>query len=310
MHRTRRARAIRTLGAGTIFLLLLAGAPTSPAGADPAAGKAMLWVTKTEPHLWLLGTCDLPDGRAQRLPSAAEKAFGECGTFLTALPSSSDDAARMEKQIRRLSALDPAAGGLRKVLGDRLDGRVYRLVPEITTLESREPWYLRRLAIRAHLASVYPRPATLLTRELWDRATQASMKTAGLDTVPEYLDAFDGLELKDQVTWLRHTLDLYDKDKDAKPTREERMVRAYLAGDVEKVQALWREGLPEGDLGKKLARTLLEQRVTRMLGRLAMRLKHEHEKGVFLAVDASLLAGPKGVLAQLKAAGQEMQRVP
>jgi uncharacterized protein YbaP (TraB family) len=291
-----------------LLLLLLLGGLAPPRADAEGTGKPMLWVTKNEPRLWVFGTCGLPDARAQALPKAADKALGACGTFVTGLPASSSDVARLEHQVKRLSALSPEAGGLRKVLGEETYDRLYRYVPQITTLESREPWYVQRLLVRAHLDKVYPRRAPLLTRTLWARAAGDGLQTVGLDTMPEYLDAYDALALGDQAAWLRHTLDLYEKDKKTKVTREQSYVESYLAGDIEKVQALWRESLPLGELGKKLATTMLDDRVGRMLGRLASRLRHAPGKPVFLAVNAALLAGKHGVLARLTAAGHELRR--
>jgi uncharacterized protein YbaP (TraB family) len=307
MRSTRRRGAAGAIRLGAILLVLAGGGAAPPAQAG--AGRPLLWQTRGEPHVWVLGTCAVPDARAQALPRGAQEALDGCGAFLTALPASAAGISRVDAEIGKLSALSPELGGLKKVLGAELYVRILPFVPKLPTLESREPWYVHRLLERAHLEAACPQPAPLLTRRLWDGAAGKGLETAGLDTVMEYLESFDTLSLEEQATCLGHTLDLYDKEKETKTTREERTVQAHVAGDVDAIQALWRKALPPGDLRARLERARLDDRVRRMLGRLAARLKRKPAEPVFLAVDAALLAGEHGVLAGLAAAGHDLRRV-
>lgn len=311
MHLLRLGRPLLGLA-----LALLLGSPAAPARAEdeapPArARRAMLWVSKAEPRVYVFGTLGVPDARAQAPPRTVQEAMGECYVYLADLPAGDDDLARLEAQARRLSALPPEVGGLRKLLGDGLHARVAALISSsttINTLESREPWYVRREVLRAQLARAYPHPVKLLAHDLWDRARLEGLPVAGLDTAPEYMEVFDGLTLEEQVAWLQATVEHFEKEQKSEVKQHERLVQAYLAGDEAKVQATWRESLPGGKLGEKLAAALIRDRVRRMLERFTARRKREPDLEIFLALEARLLAGESGALAGLARQGIELRR--
>lgn len=160
------------------------------------------------------------------------------------------------------------------------------------------------------LATIFdsPKPLTPFAQDnlLMTQAEDFGKQVIGIETPAQHFAVMDDLTQDEQLNMLRAVLKRSPEDK----TRDfERLMRAYLQGDAEKLAALNSQitgAMLPGALWEKMRIKLLDERNVVMVNRL---LAEAETKALFVAVGASHLAGSTGLVAGLKQAGYQLSVV-
>ncbi|WP_019897990.1 TraB/GumN family protein [Methylotenera mobilis] len=153
-----------------------------------------------------------------------------------------------------------------------------------------------------------PRPLTPYAQDnlLMRLAEDLGKDVIGLETADEHFSVMDGLTLDEQVAFLRKVLRRSQKTKERD---YEQLVKAYLKGDADKLSAMndkMTGSMLPAELWARMRVKLLDERNLAMAERI---LAKAHDKSLFVAVDASHLAGKTGLVATLKKAGYKISVV-
>lgn len=300
--------ARRALGASALLIASLLG-PIC-AQAEPAAKPAnnpLLWRIETTPPSYLFGTIHLPDERVTTLHPAVDRALDEVDAFFAELPL---DQAFGPGMLRRLALPD------RKTLDEVLPEDVYGAVERAFQKAGIPFSMMRRLkvwtvAVQLQLIDHMQAFASgkALDQQLYDRAKDDLLDVAGIEDVEEQLEVFDGLDEEQQIEMLRKALQAREEARLQERDPLEELIELYLEGDVEKLAT---QGMDEmdGELGEKLADRLIHARNRRMAERIHAHLEEKGDVPAFFAVGAAHFGGPTGILAQLRARGHRITRLP
>ena len=153
-----------------------------------------------------------------------------------------------------------------------------------------------------------PRPLTPYAQDnlLMRLAEDSGKDVIGLETADEHFSVMDGLTLDEQVAFLRKVLKRSQKIKERD---YERLVKAYLKGDADKLNAMndkMTGSMLPAELWARMRVKLLDERNLAMAERM---LAKAQDKSLFVAVGASHLAGKTGLVAALKQAGYTVSAV-
>lgn len=146
--------------------------------------------------------------------------------------------------------------------------------------------------------------AVALDAALEATARQRGIPVYGIETTEEQVSVFSGMSETDQLALLDSTIESNDRID----TFFDRMRQAYLAGDLEQLNALTEEeagSIPKAVIMRFLDRLILD-RNRRMAERIRPRLS---EGNALIAVGALHLYGDQGVLAFLAAQGYRVRPV-
>lgn len=297
-----------------LVLGLVFGGVSAVADGPPAPPETgpMLWVIDGPPRVYIYGTLPDPTPAAESLPETVQAAFDSADTYVCEMPW--DDTTRkvLGQFMKRQSVLTAEAGGMKKLVGEELYDRVKKLLPKdfhVNALETREPWFVAAVLLQKRTDDLNPDGKACTSHALFKKAQLRSKQVVGLDTPPEFVDAFDVLSLEDQVRMLELTMDYIEKDTQEKGKHLKQLQAAYHTGDVEKVAKVAREGYPADDpVVKKISTNLGLERNKRMASRLAMRIKREGDKTFFVALEAARLPGEEGILKLLADADLKPRR--
>jgi len=128
----------------------------------------------------------------------------------------------------------------------------------------------------------------------------------GMESAAEHFSVMDSLTTDEQLAFLRKVL---KRSHQVKVRDYERLIKAYLKGDANKLAALNAQitgSLLPTPLWEKMRVKLLDERNAVMAQRI---LAKAQDKSLFVAVGASHLAGPTGLIAALKQAGYTLSVV-
>jgi len=136
---------------------------------------------------------------------------------------------------------------------------------------------------------------------IYQRALAAGRRLAALETPAEQMALFDGLPQSLQIRMLEQVLE----QRDELPEQFEAMIGAYLAGDLDRLQALSLEYEAAGDeqLAAWFRRRLIQERNHRMLKRVLPMLE---QGATLVAVGALHLPGNEGLIKLLQGAGYSL----
>jgi len=143
-----------------------------------------------------------------------------------------------------------------------------------------------------------------MDQALYQRALTRGKKLAALETPEEQMAMFESLSSSLQKRLLEEVLDQLPR----LPEQLERMIQAYLAGDLERLRALSLELDAGGDpeLAAWFQRRLIDERNRRMFERMQSLME---KAATLVAVGALHLPGKGGLLQRLRGAGYEVKKV-
>lgn len=287
-HRTRRLNTGRRLL--LVVCLLLPAA---------AVGEVFWSVTdEAGRQNWLLGTMHAEDPRLLEWPTPLVDALREADRMALELVPDG----RMIERLQQ--AMVSREQGLDEALGDELYRRVSKLLENEYGLDESMIRRLKPWAAALTLATQPPKTGLYMDLMLSNRAQGAGLEIVALETVDEQIEFMTGLPREDQISLIRAAVD--DHDNDA--AIFERMVSAYLDGDLDRLKTL-ADGEMVG-LNARIARHFneagLAARNRRMLERAAPWLE---AGGLIIAVGALHLHGEEGLVALLEERGWRVEGI-
>ncbi|MEQ1766442.1 MAG: TraB/GumN family protein, partial [Methylotenera sp.] len=196
-------------------------------------------------------------------------------------------------------------GDLKSILTEKELEKVYELA-EFHVMHREAATHMKPWLLAVIFDS--PKPLTPFSQDnlLMTKAEESAKEVIGIEDTQEHFGVMDSFSLDEQLTMLRAVL----KRTPAQKERDfELLLKAYLAGDSDKIAALDAKitgGMLPPALWKKMRESLLEKRNVVMVERIVDEAKN---KKLFVAIGASHLAGRGGLIARLKAAGYALSSV-
>ncbi len=279
----------------SIALGLLALAAASPAASEPA-----IWTVKdADSRIMLFGSVHvLPPDLAWRT-KALDEALAQADDlwFETDVGGAGVTESGL---LARRHGTRPGGAGLIATLSPagrtRLERVTTRLGLAPAALDGLRPWLAEMTLSVAALAAQGAGVEAGVERSLLDAAPKAERKT--LESAAEQIAFFAEAPEADQLASLEDTLRQLDED----PAFYDRLIRAWIAGDLKTIEVLGLE--PLKTVSPVLYQRLIVERNRRWVEAIRRRLAGSGE--TVIVVGAGHLVGPDGVPALLRAQGIEV----
>lgn len=300
-------------------LTMLAFSLPSTVNADEAIkhpAKPFLWKVEgkdlTKPS-YLFGTVHVSDPAAATLHPAAQKAFDSADSFYAEVDMTP------EKQMEAMPLMMRQDGktlseSIGEELSKQLDAELALINPQITSA----PFQPMKTWLVSSLPSILPdqmagkKPLDL---QLWEAATTAKKKTAGLETMEGQLKGFNALTEPEQIALMAISLKLLKEERAKEVNTRQQIVNAYIAGDeakiIETIHASFLE-MQKGDekeLGEKLLKSVLIDRDKTISESILKELKADAKSSHFFAVGTAHYCTEKSILSYVKDAGYTVTRI-
>jgi uncharacterized protein len=255
-----------------------------------AAEKSLFWqmVSPAGQVSYLFGTMHTDDNRVTDFPPVVINALKNVDTFMLEVA-----------ETPKAELLRMPQGDLKQVLSETELDQVALLadkhVMPLSTVLQMKPWLL---AVIFDL----PKPQTPFAQDflLKAKAEELDKNILGLETPQAHFAVMDSLTMDEQLLMLRGVL----KRSEAQKEKDfERLMRAYLSGDAERVAHIDETltgGILPPALWQRLRVKLLDER---NVGMAARGIAQAQQEKVFIAVGAAHLAGPTGLIQAFKQAG-------
>ncbi|MDO9150737.1 MAG: TraB/GumN family protein [Methylotenera sp.] len=274
-----------------IYVLLLSLLSTTA-----FAEQGLFWKAESNASkpIYLFGTIHTDDNRVTDFPPQVIAALKSVDVFMMEVEPPKDTS-MLQMQDANLSAM-LSAQELEQLYA-LADFHVMHRDAALRT----KPWLL---------AVVFdsPRPLTPYAQDnlLMRLAEDSGKEVIGLETAVEHFSVMDSLTLDEQLAFLRKVLKRSQKIKERD---YERLLKAYLKGDADKLNAINDQmtgSMLPAELWARMRVKLLDERNLAMAERMLAKAK---DKSLFVAVGASHLAGETGLIAALKQAGYKLSVV-
>ena len=282
---------ISNLNKALIPLLLFVGL-SSPALAE----QGLFWKaeSKTAHPIYLFGSIHTDDNRVTDFSPSVLAALKSVDAFMMEADAPQDPRILQSQDVDLKTSLSPKELEQLYALAD------FHVMHREAALRTK-PWLL---------AVVFdsPRPLTPYAQDnlLMRLAEDNGKEVQGMESAAEHFAVMDSLTTDEQLAFLRKVL---KRSHQVKVRDYERLIKAYLKGDANKLAALNAQitgSLLPTPLWEKMRVKLLDERNAVMAQRI---LAKAQDKSLFVAVGASHLAGPTGLIAALKQAGYTLSVV-
>ena len=292
---------VRAAAPLAVFLaLLLSG--TAPQAAQPTATddtRGLLWKIEGQNRKpsYLFGTIHVADPRVTNLPPPVRAAFDAAERLFVEVVPDVESMAQLTQSMRFRNGrtLTQTIGA--KMYADVQTALAQRRIP-VADIDALKPWAITVMLLTPDLSGGLP-----LDLALQVRAAERGIAVEGLETMDEQIAVFDDLPLDDQRELLGVTL----RDRDKVAGQIEALTQAYLARDLDKLQALAEaDEIENPTLHATVMRRLLTDRNRRMVERMQSRLRRGN---AFVAVGAAHLPGPQGLIKLLEREGYRLSAV-
>ena len=291
------------MGLAALLMLALGGCSSEPDTDEnapyPAANPLLYEVADAQGEVegWLLGTIHaLPEDVDWRTPSI-EQVVTEADLLLVEVAGlgQNDDVTKVFVELSQSPGLPPLTERVAPEFRDDLDAMIGELGTSRAILRSSEDWAAAIMLARLDAPGD---PKFGVDRAL---ITQfQGRKVSGFETAREQLGIFDQLAPEDQLALLEATVEEWAASTD----NREKLLRAWIAGDVQTLEAATREGIMADP---EIRAALLEDRNRDWLKQLEPIL--DDGPRPLVAVGAAHLVGPDGLAEQLKQRGYTITRV-
>ena len=258
-----------------------------------AAGTGLLWKVEAPSGTtsYLFGTMHADDARLTDFSPELEQALADSDAFMMETLPPDDLSVYFMQDASLADLLNEDELAQVRQLAD------FHAMQEDIALHMK-PWLL---------AMVFdlPEPQSPLAQDvqLLAKARAQNKEILGLETTEAHFGVLDGLTREEHLTMLRAVL---KRNPEEKERDFERLLGAYVEGDIEKIAALdddiTGDMLPPA-LWQKMKVRLIDERNVRMAERI---IAESGQRSVFVAVGASHLAGEQGLLARLRRAGYQV----
>jgi uncharacterized protein len=265
-----------------------------------AANAQVLWsVTDDEGRQsWLLGTVHSEDPRLLDFPAELIEALKASDRLALELVP---DAAMLQRLQQEMHFEN---GGLDEVLEAELYDEVVRILADSYGMGEPAVRRLRPWAAGMTLSVPPPQTGLFMDLALSFRAAGMGLDVIALETLDEQLDFLKGMSSESQVELVRIAVE----EHDSMPETFEKLVSAYLDGDLEALETLSDEQFDgmDDELRRHFREIGLIQRNHVMLERAR---PHLEQGGLMIAVGALHLVGEEGLVRLLEKEGFELDGV-
>ncbi len=247
---------------------------------------------------WLLGTVHSEDPRLLDFPGELIEALQQSDRLALELVP---DATMLERLQQAMHFED---SGLDEVLEAELYDQVVRILDESYGMGEPAVRRLRPWAAAMTLSVPPPQTGLFMDLALSFRAGGMGLDVIALETLDEQLEFLKGMSHEAQLELIRTAVEEHEN----MPETFERLVSAYLAGDLDELEALSQhqlEGVDE-EVVRHFNEIGLNQRNHVMLGRA---LPHLEQGGLVIAVGALHLVGDEGLIRLLEEEGFELEGI-
>lgn len=307
----------RLLTLACSVLGLLSTVPAAHAEAEPKYPlKPLLWKVEgkglTQPS-YLFGTIHVSKGPAVMLHPAAQKAFDTSSHFYAEIPMDPESQIALAPLMMRKDGkpLDESIG---KDLADGLNAELKLINPALdsTPFQSMNTW------VAAILPQMLPHQiegGKPLDVQLWEKATAAGKKTAGMERPEAQIIGFTELTEAEQVIMLSETLKTLKKERAEGKNSIQDLIAAYLTGEPKKIASEADRAMQEmamgehKELGEKLMKRLLADRDKTMADFITTTLKSEPGSSHFFAAGALHFCTDTSIPAHLTKAGYTVTHI-
>ena len=247
---------------------------------------------------WLLGTVHSEDPRLLDFPPKLLDALREADRLALELVP---DAAMLE---RLQQAMHFEEGGLHEVLEPDLYDEVVRILEESYGMGEPAVRRLRPWAAAMTLSVPPPQTGLFMDLALSFRAGGMGLDVIALETLDEQLEFLKGMSHGAQLELIRAAVEEHEN----MPETFEKLVSAYLAGDLDELEALSQHQLESMDeeVVRHFNEVGLKQRNHIMFERA---LPYLEKGGLVIAVGALHLVGEDGLVRLLEEEGFELEGV-
>ena len=264
--------------------------------AAQATDKGLFWKLEspTGKTSYLFGTMHTDDNRLADMTPKMLDAMKSVDTFVMEAEPAQDPSTFLMKDADLTTMLTQAEFDQVRQLADFH-------VMHMGAAMQMKPWLL---AVVFDL----PKPQTEFAQDnlLMTKSEDFGKEIKGLESSQEHFSIMDAFSIDEQMVMLRAVLKRTQTQKEAD---FERLIKAYLNGDSDKISALDEKitgGMLPKALWAKMRSKLLDERNVVMAQRS---IAAANEKPVFVAVGASHLAGDNGLIAAFKKAGFKLSLV-
>ena len=264
--------------------------------AAQATDKGLFWKLESPTGVvsYLFGTMHTDDNRLADMTPKMLDAMKSVDTFMMESEPAQDPSIFLMKDADLTTMLTQAEFDQVRQLADFH-------VMHMGAAMQMKPWLL---AVVFDL----PKPQTEFAQDnlLMTKSEDFGKEIKGLESSQEHFSIMDAFSIDEQMVMLRAVLKRTQTQKEAD---FERLIKAYLNGDSDKISALDEKitgGMLPKALWAKMRSKLLDERNVVMAQRS---IAAANEKPVFVAVGASHLAGDNGLIAAFKKAGFKLSLV-
>ena len=264
--------------------------------AAQATDKGLFWKLESPTGItsYLFGTMHTDDNRVADMTPKMLDAMKSVDTFMMESEPAQDPSIFLMKDADLTTMLTQAEFDQVRQLADFH-------VMHMGAAMQMKPWLL---AVVFDL----PKPQTEFAQDnlLMAKSEDFGKEIKGLESSQEHFSIMDAFSIDEQMVMLRAVLMRTQTQKEAD---FERLIKAYLNGDSDKISALDEKitgGMLPKALWAKMRSKLLDERNVVMAQRS---VAAANEKPVFVAVGASHLAGDNGLIAAFKKAGFKLTAV-
>ncbi len=307
---------LKTLALAT-FAICSALAPARAQEAQEAHPlKPLLWKVEgnglTQPS-YLFATIHIGKAPVGNLHPAAQQAFDSAESLFTEVPM--DEASQMAMMpLMMRSDGKTLNDSLGKDLTQQLDEELKLINPQLDAAPF-QPLATWAMAVILEMLPVQLEGHKALDLMLWEKATAAGKKTAGMETAQNQIRGLSELTEPEQVIVLDETMKQLRKDREAGKNPIKEIVAAYVTGEPSKVAAEMDQSLREmakgehKELGQKIMRRLLTDRDKNMATTISATLKKEPATIHFFAAGAAHFCTDPSILSHLEKDGFKITRI-
>ena len=270
--------------------------------AAPAWAIPAMWqVGSGRRQITIYGTIHaLPKGTDWFSPKA-RAAFGQADTLVVEMVAPEDPGAMAAvlQQIGMLPVAVPIRDRLPEDQRARYDAMVKASNLPLAGLDRMKSWLAAVGLVQIERVTAGIDPAAGVDVTLIDRARTAKKRLLGLETARGQLELFNGLPEAEQRLLLASAI----SESGEGGKQMQALVAAWVAGDVERIL----KDFDDASLSPALEARLFTNRNRAWADWVQQALKRPGRR--FMAVGAAHMAGPKGLIAMLKARGLRVKRV-
>jgi uncharacterized protein YbaP (TraB family) len=287
---------VRPFRLACLCLLTLAVVDSQVMAAE--GDRALLWSLSRQGETagYLLGTIHSEDPRVLDFPAEFLEKLESCEVFAMEMVPDLTTLTRLTNYMQYQDG--------RTLAGEIGPERYERVLGTLSNYQVPADWVARMKVWATVMTLSVPPPETgfFMDFSLSLRAAGAGLNVVGLETLEEQLSFLENMPMDQQLSLLDQALNEYHQVQEV----HDEMVRNYLQGDLQALQAAAREQL--GELDQQTRDYFIGQGIDARNHRMIESLLPQLEKSrVFVAVGALHLPGDEGLVQLLREAGYELE---